>query len=38
MDIYCTGGLYCDIKLDWKFYQQIIVDLYMSKYAPNALN
>ena len=31
-------GLYCGIKIDWKFDQPRSVDLSMPKYLPNALH
>ena len=38
VDVYWTGGLYCVIKLDCKYSQQIIIDLSIPKYVSNALN
>ena len=38
VDVDCTSGLHCVIKLDWKYEQKQSVDLSMPKYVPNNLN
>ena len=38
VDVDCTGGLYCGIKLEWNYYQKKSVDLSISKFFPNNLH
>ena len=36
MDVDCTGGLNCSIKIDWQYNQPINVHLSIPNYNPNA--
>ena len=38
VDFDCTSGLYCGIKLDWRYDHTRSIDLSIPKYVPNALH